>query len=119
MAKKFSVEHIEGETQIVEAKSLNGAIKKSGYDLKNVVSVGAVKPAPTSWCKLIEGKKIKVALPGGAEMIGSEEQVNTVFTLMGYGEIKIAINMMSQGAYIEAVGTPGYCSPSSEAYWSM
>ena len=29
------------------------------------------------------------------------------------------INMMSGLKYMEASNTPGYCSPSSEAYWSM
>jgi len=29
------------------------------------------------------------------------------------------INMMSGAEYYESVNTPNYCSPSSEAYWSM
>lgn len=29
------------------------------------------------------------------------------------------INMMSGKKYIESINTPNYCSPSSEAYWSM
>ncbi len=28
-------------------------------------------------------------------------------------------NMMSGKTYTESVNTPSYCSPSSEAYWSM
>lgn len=28
-------------------------------------------------------------------------------------------NLMSGKPYMEALGTPRYCSPSSEAYWSM
>lgn len=29
------------------------------------------------------------------------------------------VNMMSGKEYYESVNTPNYCSPSSEAYWSM
>lgn len=29
------------------------------------------------------------------------------------------VNMMSGKTYRESVNTPNYCSPSSEAYWSM
>lgn len=29
------------------------------------------------------------------------------------------VNMMSGQEYYESVNTPNYCSPSSEAYWSM
>ena len=29
------------------------------------------------------------------------------------------VNLMSGQKYTEASNTPGYCSPSSEAYWSM
>lgn len=29
------------------------------------------------------------------------------------------VNMMSGKTYREGVNTPSYCSPSSEAYWSM
>ena len=29
------------------------------------------------------------------------------------------VNMMSGGKYFEPSNTPGYCSPSREAYWSM
>ena len=29
------------------------------------------------------------------------------------------VNMMSGKKYIESVNTPSYCSPASEAYWSM
>jgi hypothetical protein len=28
------------------------------------------------------------------------------------------VNMMSGKTYRESVNTPGYCSPSSESYWS-
>jgi hypothetical protein len=29
------------------------------------------------------------------------------------------VNLMSGKTFTEARGTPGYCSPASEAYWSM
>ena len=29
------------------------------------------------------------------------------------------VNMMTGLEYYESVNTPGYCSPSSESYWSM
>ena len=29
------------------------------------------------------------------------------------------VNLMSGKTYMESVNTPNYCSPSSEAYWSM
>lgn len=29
------------------------------------------------------------------------------------------VNLMSGKKYIESVNTPNYCSPASEAYWSM
>jgi hypothetical protein len=29
------------------------------------------------------------------------------------------VNMMSGKKYIESINTPNYCSPASEAYWSM
>ena len=29
------------------------------------------------------------------------------------------INLMSGVPFMEAEGTPGFCSPASEAYWSM
>lgn len=35
------------------------------------------------------------------------------------GRMVLRSNMMSKKLYLEAQGTPGFCSPSSEAYWSM
>lgn len=31
----------------------------------------------------------------------------------------IRVNLLSGKEYMESVNTPSYCSPSSEAYWSM
>jgi hypothetical protein len=36
-----------------------------------------------------------------------------------YGRMVERINMMSGKPYMERYDTPGYCSPASEAYWSM
>jgi hypothetical protein len=39
-----------------------------------------------------------------------------------YGRIEGMVertNLLSGQKYMEAVNTPSYCSPSSEAYWSM
>ena len=129
MAKvqKFLVGNWAGATAEVEARSLSGALKAAATCLGSAVaSVSAVKPPPTSWCKVvcqssngIGYEEVKVSFPGGGEMIGSVEAVNAIFAAMGYGAIKIARNMMSGQEYIEAVGAPSYCSPSSEAYWSM
>ena len=33
--------------------------------------------------------------------------------------IRTLVNMMGGGKYMERFDTPRYCSPSSEAYWSM
>lgn len=118
MAKKFFVGKHSGEVVEVEARSLSGAMKKSGWAKEEIVSVSLVKPAPTRFCSLIEGG-VKVVLEGGAEMSGEVEQINEAFKAMGYGAIKVRVNLMSQKPYVEAAGTPGYCSPASEAYWSM
>ena len=119
MASKFFVTKSGGEIIEVEARSLSGALKKGGSE---AIAVALVKPAPTSWCSLVEESiysTVTIAFPWDGEMTASVEAANGMFAAMGYGPITIKTNMMSGKEYIEAVGTPRYCSPSSEAYWSM
>jgi hypothetical protein len=51
---------------------------------------------------------------------------NAVYTILNseeyeakYGQMVERVNMMSGEKYMERKDTPGYMSPSSEAYWSM
>jgi len=53
---------------------------------------------------------------------GSPCKVMTRTDYIGAARGVIRQNMMNRtpdGWYVEGMGTPGYCSPSSEAYWSM
>lgn len=62
----------------------------------NKVALGASKfgPGPYGWCS-IEHYETKVV------------------------KMVERTNMMSGKKYMEASNTPGYCSPSSETYWSV
>lgn len=50
------------------------------------------------------------------------EEMSIASTADFYGGIEKQVektNLLSGEKYMESVNTPSYCSPSSEAYWSM
>jgi hypothetical protein len=57
-------------------------------------------------------------LPSGGTFTGNLWDVNALLMAMGYGKVAVRTNLMSRKEFIEAEGTPYYCSPSSETYWS-
>lgn len=80
-------------------------------------------PAPTNLCQIAVsstiGEGIAFYPKTGGEFVGTVDQVNALLAAMNYHPVAIRSNMMSGLRYIEAQGTPNYCSPASEAYWSM
>lgn len=65
-------------------------------------------------------KAAKTRMEKGKRWAGKELAVAeiSVYKLCVEKMVK-RVNLMSGKAYYESVNTPNYCSPSSEAYWSM
>jgi len=91
----------------------------AGYDVKSL------KPAPTSRMELVGEHPSPLAhivyrLESGGVFTGTVPEINALLLATGYARIAVRRNLMPpRAAFIEALGTPIYCSPASESYWSM
>lgn len=93
-------------TKIVEVYRKNSGWKKSSYK-----TMSAAKAALT---RILKARKD----------IGGFDLYNLAIAEISYYQDKIEkqvekTNMMTGKKYMESINTPGYMSPSSEAYWSM
>lgn len=79
------------------------------------------KPAPSHMMRMADedGTFIEFTPEGGGTFTGTVAEINALLTALGYHEIAVRRNMMTNLAYIEAKNTPLHMSPSAETYWSM
>jgi len=89
---------------VYEVESTRIATEKR-WGKENYATEAAAKAAKTRMAK--KGKHPELAVA----------DINTYRTSIEK-QVK-RVNMMSGKEYYESVNTPNYCSPSSEAYWSM
>lgn len=85
----------------------------------------APKPCPTNRMRLVRVEpvlamaEIEFRPEGGGIFTGNAEEINALLKSLGYAEVAIRKNMMSDAFYLEAKDTPVFLSPASETYWSM
>lgn len=89
-------------TQILTIHRKNSYQKKSSYP-----TMAAAKAGLTRYAKKNPGAEFDYAI---AEFTYYQDKIEKQVE---------KTNMMTGKKYMESVNTPGYMSPSSEAYWSM